>query len=63
MSHETTRPVPMPPSGPPQDEQPAEAVAELDQLETLGDLPLADHVTVYDSIHRALAEQLSAAET
>ena len=61
MSHETARPVPTPP--PSQGRQAAEAVAELDQLANLENLPLSEHVAVYDAIHRALADQLSAAET
>ncbi len=61
MSHETARPVP--PLDPARDDQPARLVAELDRLDTLEDLPLAEHVPVYDAIHRVLAEQLDAAET
>jgi len=40
-----------------------EAVPELAELETLADRPLAEHVTVLDAVHRALAAQLSSAES
>jgi len=42
---------------------PPQPVPELAELETLTDRPLAEHVTVLDSVHRALAAQLSSAES
>lgn len=42
---------------------PPEPVPELAELETLADRPLAEHVTVLDAVHRALAAQLSSAES
>jgi len=38
-------------------------VPELAELETLADRPLAEHVSVLDAVHRALAAQLSSAES
>jgi hypothetical protein len=53
------RPAP-PPPGPSAAPQP---VPELAELDTLAERPLPEHVTVLDAVHRALASQLSAAET
>lgn len=40
-----------------------QTVPELAELETLADRPLAEHVTVLDAVHRALAAQLAGAES
>lgn len=57
MSNATPQPpVPGPPSVP-------QPVPELAELETLAERPLAEHVTVLDAVHRALAAQLSSAES
>ncbi|WP_324653557.1 hypothetical protein [Georgenia sp. H159] len=57
MSNATPRPpVPGPPSAP-------QPVPDLAELETLADRPLVEHVAVLDAVHRALAAQLSSAES
>ncbi|PYF99127.1 hypothetical protein SAMN05216184_1088 [Georgenia satyanarayanai] len=53
-------PRPAPPRPGPSAPQP---VPELAELETLAGRPLSEHVTVLDAVHRALAAQLSAAES
>ncbi len=57
MSNATPQP---PRPGPAPAPQP---VAELAELDTLAERPLAEHVTVLDAVHRALAAQLSSAES
>ncbi len=55
------RPTPRPPG--PAPDAPPRPVPELAELETLAERPLAEHVTVLDAVHRALAAQLSSAES
>ncbi len=57
MSNATPQP---PRPGPAPAPQP---VAELAELDTLAERPLAEHVTVLDAVHRALAAQLSSADS
>ncbi|WP_413450454.1 hypothetical protein AA0Y32_07275 [Georgenia phoenicis] len=58
-------PAPAPRPAPPRPGPPAapQPVPELAELETLAERPLSEHVTVLDAVHRALAAQLSAAES
>jgi len=64
--NDSTKPAPAAPRpAPPRPgpDAPPAPVPELAELETLADRPLAEHVTVLDTVHRALAAQLSSAES
>ena len=51
-------PVPVP--GPPPQDRAASAVAEaLQRLDGLQDRPVAEHVEVFDGVHRALQDALA----
>lgn len=61
-------PVPRPPAGLPSTHQAStdlavEPVVELEQLATLDQRALGEHVEVFDAVHRALADRLRAAES
>ncbi|HLV03225.1 hypothetical protein [uncultured Georgenia sp.] len=55
------RPTPRPPGPGPQ--AAPRPVPELAELETLAQRPLSEHVAVLDAVHRALAAQLSSADS
>ncbi|MEE6286036.1 hypothetical protein V2J52_00025 [Georgenia sp. MJ173] len=60
MSHSAPGPT-APRPGPPVTAE-SSAAAALEQLDTLTDRPLGEHVAVFTAVHDALAGRLSAAE-